>query len=251
MDIQEKMREKITAILAAATEKAQASEELPLTEELGAIKELIRLEEPKDKTHGDFACNIAMLLAKPMRRSPGVIANAVVANMEKTEDIEKVEVAGAGFINFYLNSSWLYEVIQQVELQGDDYGRVNIGNGKRVMVEFVSANPTGPMHMGNARGGALGDCLAAVLEHAGYDVTREFYINDAGNQIEKFASSLNARYIQQLKGDDAIEFPEDGYHGDDIKEHAKNFIAVNGDKYLDCDENERKDALVGYALEKI
>jgi len=117
-------------------------------------------------------------------------------------------------------------------------------------VEFVSANPTGPMHMGNARGGALGDCLASVLDWAGYDVTREFYVNDAGNQIEKFGKSLEARYIQQLKGEDAIEFPEDGYHGDDITEHAKAFIEIEGDKYLDVSAEERKAALVGYALEK-
>lgn len=250
MDIQEQMRSKISAAIAAAVEKAQQNGALPQTDAPLQIEERIRLEVPKDKEHGDFACNIAMMLAKPLRSNPRAIAEEIVSCIEPDSDIDKIEVAGAGFINFYLNSSWLYEVLNQVEVQGDDYGRIDIGKGKRVMVEFVSANPTGPMHMGNARGGALGDCLAAVLEHAGYEVTREFYINDAGNQIEKFGNSLNARYIQQLKGEDAIEFPEDGYHGDDITQHAKDFIALHGDKYLECDETERKSALVDYALEK-
>lgn len=250
MDIQEQMRSKISAAIAAAVEKAQQNGALPQTDAPLQIEERIRLEVPKDKEHGDFACNIAMMLAKPLRSNPRATAEAIVSCIEPDSDIDKIEVAGAGFINFYLNSSWLYEVLNQVEVQGDDYGRIDIGKGKRVMVEFVSANPTGPMHMGNARGGALGDCLAAVLEHAGYEVTREFYINDAGNQIEKFGNSLNARYIQQLKGEDAIEFPEDGYHGDDITQHAKDFIALHGDKYLECDETERKSALVDYALEK-
>lgn len=250
MDIQEQMRSKISAAIAAAVEKAQQNGALPQTDAPLQIKERIRLEVPKDKEHGDFACNIAMMLAKPLRSNPRAIAEEIVSCIEPDSDIDKIEVAGAGFINFYLNSSWLYEVLNQVEVQGDDYGRIDIGKGRRVMVEFVSANPTGPMHMGNARGGALGDCLAAVLEHAGYEVTREFYINDAGNQIEKFGNSLNARYIQQLKGEDAIEFPEDGYHGDDITQHAKDFIALHGDKYLECDETERKSALVDYALEK-
>lgn len=250
MDIQEQMRSKISAAIAAAVEKAQQNGALPQTDAPLQIEERIRIEVPKDKEHGDFACNIAMMLAKPLRSNPRAIAEEIVSCIEPDSDIDKIEVAGAGFINFYLNSSWLYEVLNQVEVQGDDYGRIDIGKGKRVMVEFVSANPTGPMHMGNARGGALGDCLAAVLEHAGYEVTREFYINDAGNQIEKFGNSLNARYIQQLKGEDAIEFPEDGYHGDDITQHAKDFIALHGDKYLECDETERKSALVDYALEK-
>lgn len=250
MDIQEQMRSKISAAIAAAVEKAQQNGALPQTDAPLQIEERIRIEVPKDKEHGDFACNIAMMLAKPLRSNPRAIAEEIVSCIEPDSDIDKIEVAGAGFINFYLNSSWLYEVLNQVEVQGDDYGRIDIGKGKRVMVEFVSANPTGSMHMGNARGGALGDCLAAVLEHAGYEVTREFYINDAGNQIEKFGNSLNARYIQQLKGEDAIEFPEDGYHGDDITQHAKDFIALHGDKYLECDETERKSALVDYALEK-
>ncbi len=182
--------------------------------------------------------------------APRAIAQALCDRIQKNRDIERVEVAGAGFINFYLSSAWLYETMRQIENEQENYGKVDIGHGKKVMVEFVSANPTGPMHMGNARGGALGDCLASVLEYAGYDVSREFYINDAGNQIEKFGNSLNARYIQELQGEDAIAFPEDGYHGDDIREHAKAFIAIHGDRYLQASEKERKAALVDYALEK-
>ncbi|MGN1092269.1 MAG: arginine--tRNA ligase, partial [Monoglobaceae bacterium] len=248
MSLFENMKDKIASKITDAFDEAVAGGELNATE--AKISDMIKLEVPKDKLHGDFACNIAMMLAKELRSAPRKIADAIVAHLQTDEDICKVEVAGAGFINFYLTPNWLYKTIQQIEEQGKDYGKIDLGKGKRVMVEFVSANPTGPMHMGNARGGALGDCLASVLEYAGYDVTREFYVNDAGNQIEKFGNSLNARYIQQLKGEDAIEFPEDGYHGDDITEHAKAFIAINGDKYLECGEEERKAALVDYALEK-
>ncbi len=249
MNIQEQMKEKIAAVLKVAFEQAQQKGTLPKAESL-SLDDLIRLEVPKDKKNGDFACNLAMVLAKSLHMAPRAIADSLVAEIEQGADIEKVEVAGAGFINFYLSSNWLYETLSQIETQGENYGKIDLGKGKKVMVEFVSANPTGPMHMGNARGGALGDCLASVLEYAGYEVTREFYINDAGNQIEKFGNSLNARYIQELKGEDAIEFPEDGYHGDDIREHAKAFIAIHGDKYLEAEEAERKAALVDYALEK-
>ncbi len=214
------------------------------------ISGMIKLEVPKDKQHGDFACNIAMMLAKPMHCAPRQIADAIISHLSADGDIAKTEVAGAGFINFYLSPNWLYKTMEQIEKMGTDYGKIDLGKGKKVMVEFVSANPTGPMHMGNARGGALGDCLASVLEYAGYEVTREFYVNDAGNQIEKFGNSLNARYIRALKGEDAIEFPEDGYHGDDIKAHAKAFIEIDGDRHLNVSEEERKAALIEYALEK-
>jgi len=215
-----------------------------------SVEDILHLEVPKDKQHGDFACNIAMLLAKTLRMPPRAIAEAIAAEIEVGGEIEKVEVAGAGFINFYLSNDRLYEVIRAIEEKGEDYGRIDMGKGKKVMIEFVSANPTGPMHMGNARGGALGDCMASVMEYAGYDVSREFYVNDAGNQIEKFGKSLEARYIQEINGEDAVEFPEDGYHGDDIREHAKAFIALEGEKYIDTDSETRKKALVAYALEK-
>ena len=248
MNIFDEMKTKITDKVVCAFNTAVESGEL--SGENVDITEKVKLEVPKDKSHGDFACNLAMMLAKPLRCAPRAIAEAIVSHLGEDEDIAKAEVAGAGFINFYLTPNWLYRVMEDIESRGTDYGKIDLGKGKRVMVEFVSANPTGPMHMGNARGGALGDCLASVLEYAGYDVTREFYVNDAGNQIEKFANSLNARYIQELKGEDAIEVPEDGYHGDDIREHAKAFIKLYGDKHLNVSEEERKAALVDYALEK-
>lgn len=250
MSITDKIKQDIIKRLSAAFIGAQSDGSIPQAAEEINIQELAKLEVPKDKSHGDFACNIAMVLAKQLKTAPRNIADGIVSHIEKGGNIDKVEVAGAGFINFYLNPNWLYETLKAIEEQGEDYGRIDIGKGKRVMVEFVSANPTGPMHMGNARGGALGDCLASVLEYAGYDVTREFYVNDAGNQIEKFGKSLSARYIQQLKGENAVEFPEDGYQGSDITDHAKAFIELYGDKYLDCDEEERKQALIDYALEK-
>jgi arginyl-tRNA synthetase len=164
--------------------------------------------------------------------------------------IERAESAGPGFINFYLNKSWLYDTLKIVDRERDDYGRIDIGHGKKVMVEYVSANPTGMLHMGNARGGALGDCIASVLQAAGYDVTREFYINDAGNQIERFGISLEARYIQLLKGEDSVEFPEDGYQGEDIIDHMKAYIEQYGDHLLNTDPAERRRKLVDYALPK-
>ncbi len=249
MSIIENSKKKIGQAVIEAFNKAAARDAFVVPEGLD-IAEKIQLEIPKDEQHGDFACNVAMMLAKELRLPPRKIAEEIASEIEKNDEIEKVEVAGAGFINFYLSNARLYNVLCEIEEQGEDYGRIDMGKGKKVMVEFVSANPTGPMHMGNARGGALGDCMASVLEYAGYDVTREFYVNDAGNQIEKFGKSLEARYIQAIKGEEAVEFPEDGYHGDDIKEHAKKFIEIEGDKYIDASSEERKAALVAYALEK-
>ncbi len=244
MTILENLHESIKQVIKNAVEKAIANNEIDPVSEYD-----IQIETPREKEHGDFATNIAMMLTKILRKPPRTIADAILKNMDFANTyIAKAEVAGAGFINFFLDNSWLYDVVGVIDEQGDNYGRINLGNGKKVMVEFVSANPTGPMHMGNARGGALGDCLASVLDWAGYNVTREFYVNDAGNQIEKFAVSLEARYIQELKGEDAIEFPEDAYHGDDIRQHAKNFIALYGDKYLEAEQTERRKALVDYAL---
>lgn len=250
MNIAEELKNKIGQAVLNAFETAAADGALTLPEDMPNVADMIMLEKPKDKQHGDFACNLAMLLARPLRLTPRKIADEIAARIQTDEDILAVEVAGAGFLNFRLSNNWLYRTMQAIEVCGENYGRVKDGNGKRVMVEFVSANPTGPMHMGNARGGALGDCMASVLEFAGYDVTREFYVNDAGNQIEKFGASLNARYIQALQGEDAIEFPENGYQGEDIRVHAKDFIAIHGDKYLNTSEEERKAALVDYALEK-
>jgi arginyl-tRNA synthetase len=190
-----------------------------------------------------------MIMAKQAKMSPKKIAEIIVSKMDTSNTfIEKIEVAGPGFINFFLNDKFLEETLKLVYKRGKDYGRVNIGKGKKVQVEFVSANPTGPMHMGNARGGALGDALASLLDYAGYDVTREFYINDAGNQIEKFGYSLEARYLQLL-GIPA-EVPEGGYHGEDIIDRAREFLEIYGDKYKDAPSEERRKALVEYGLKK-
>jgi len=246
INIIENTKTQITEVINHAIKKAVAAGQFPEIQ----IQEII-LEVPREKQHGDFATNIAMQMTRQAKKAPKWIAETLVSHMElENSVIDKVEVAGPGFINFYLKPQWLYEVIPAIEKEGGNYGRVNIGNGQKVMVEFVSANPTGPMHMGNARGGALGDCLASVLDWAGYDVTREFYINDAGNQIEKFGRSLVARYIQLLKGEDAFPFPEDGYHGEDITDHMRDFIEIEGDKYLNVDSEERRKVFVKYALEK-
>jgi arginyl-tRNA synthetase len=242
----EKISLDIRNVIENSISKAVSSGEIPPVE----LPE-ITVEIPREKEHGDFSTNIAMQIVKQVRKAPKIIADIIIKNLDLTDTyIKKVECAGAGFINFYLNDNWLYDTLKAVQHEGDQYGRINIGKGQKVMVEFVSANPTGPLHMGNARGGALGDCIASVLEAPGYNVTREFYINDAGNQIEKFGLSLEARYIQLLKGDDAIEFPEDGYHGDDIIEHMKNYIDEYGDKLLEADSSERCHVLAEYALER-
>jgi len=207
------------------------------------------IEVPGDRTHGDLATNVAMVSAKAFRNAPRKIAEIIVSRLDlQGTYFEKVEIAGPGFLNFFLSPAYYGAIVSEAIEKGDDFGRSDFGGGRKVMVEYVSANPTGPMHMGNARGGALGDCLASVLDAAGYDVWREFYINDAGNQIEKFGLSLDVRYQQCVLGEDAVELPEDAYHGDDIKEHAANFAAIHGDKYLSVDTDERRKALIDYAL---
>jgi arginyl-tRNA synthetase len=209
------------------------------------------VEVPADRAHGDFATNVALISAKAFRMPPRKIAQAVIDRLELGDTpYERAEIAGPGFINFFLSQAWYASVIEAVIREGDEYGRTDYGNGEKVMVEYVSANPTGPMHMGNARGGALGDCLASVLDWAGYDVTREFYVNDAGNQIDKFGLSLEARYLAIYKGEENVAFPEDGYHGDDVKQRAAEFAEINGDKYVGTSAEERRKALIAYALEK-
>ena len=209
------------------------------------------IEEPREKEFGDFSVNAAMLMAKLARRAPRDIANIIVSNM-KTDGtyINEVNVAGAGFINFKLNPVYITKIIETVEAEGDKFGQSDFGKNKKVNVEFVSANPTGPMHMGNARGGALGDCLANIMSLAGFDVTKEFYVNDAGNQIEKLAVSLLARYKQIVLGEENYEFPEDGYHGDDVREHANNFFEKYGDSYIDTPDDELKEKLIDETLYK-
>jgi len=243
-NITEEIRQQIKGAVLASVNKAIEAGELPQLE----IND-ITIEIPREKGHGDFSTNIAMQMTKAAKKAPRQIAETIIKNIDLSNTyIVEVACAGPGFINFTLDTKYLYDAIRIIKEEKEQYGRINIGNGKKVMVEFVSANPTGPLHMGNARGGALGDCIASVLDAAGYDVTREFYINDAGNQIEKFGISLEARYIQLIKGEDAVEFPEDGYHGEDIIEHMKDFIAVNGDKYIDVPSEERRKVFVDFAL---
>jgi len=237
---EEQLQNAITVALTAAIDAG----ELPAGE-LPAYT----IEVPADRTHGDLATNAAMVSAKAFRCAPHKIADTLVSHLCLNDTyFEKVEVAGPGFINLFLSPAYYADIVTEVQAQGERYGRSDYGQGRKVMVEYVSANPTGPMHMGNARGGALGDCLASVLDAAGYDVWREFYINDAGNQIEKFGLSLDIRYQQKLLGEDAVELPDDAYHGDDIKEHAAAFAAIHGDKYLKEDTETRRRALIDYAL---
>lgn len=205
------------------------------------------VEIPNDAAHGDFAANAAMVSARAFRKAPKMIADALVSEMALDgSSFARVEVAGPGFINFTLAPAWFARAVKSVLEEGENYGRTDFGAGKKVLVEFVSANPTGPMHIGNARGGALGDGIASVLDWAGYKADREFYVNDAGNQINKFALSLDLRYQQIYK--EGVEMPEDSYHGQDIIDHANNFAAIHGDKYMHASEEERRQALVAYAL---
>ncbi len=208
-----------------------------------------RVEIPADKSHGDFAANVAMVSAKAFHMAPRKIAELLLdAVVLEGTIFARAEIAGPGFLNFFLQPDWFANVVKTVLEEKESYGRTNTGAGKRALVEFVSANPTGPMHVGNARGGALGDSLAEILSWTGWDVQREFYVNDAGNQIKKFAISLEVRYLQHF--DPSVEMPEDAYQGMDITEHAENFIAAYGDQYVGADSQARRDALVAFALPK-
>ena len=237
-------KEQIKNCIISAAEKAIA-EGILESAELTAFN----VEVPSNREHGDYAVNAAMVWARLFHKAPRQIAEIIIANcdLEKTY-IKSCEIAGPGFINLFLKDSYYADIIADVETKGEDYGKSNYGQGKRVLVEFVSANPTGPMHIGNARGGALGDCLAAVLFAAGYYTEREFYINDAGNQINKFGLSLDLRYLQLYK--DGIEMPEDSYHGEDIIAHAKAFAEIYGDSFVEKTEEVRRGALVEFALPK-
>lgn len=209
----------------------------------------IVLEVPRDKAHGDLATNAAMQLTKIAKRNPRQIAEAIIEHLDTSRaSIEKAEIAGPGFINFTLSKNYLYPVISLVAEQGDDYGRIHIGQGQKVEVEFVSANPTGSLHLGHARGAAVGDALCNVLDYAGYQVTREYYINDAGNQVANLCKSIEARYLQEL-GQEA-EMPEDGYHGEDIKGFAKELVAEKGDTLLEMSPSDRAAFFRTYGLNK-
>ncbi|MDO3413144.1 arginine--tRNA ligase [Saccharibacillus sp. CPCC 101409] len=209
----------------------------------------IALEVPKDKSHGDLSTNAAMQLTRIAKKNPRMIAEAIIENLDREgAGIERAEIAGPGFINFTLNKSYLYPVVGTIHAQGGNYGRVEDGKGKKVQLEFVSANPTGSLHLGHARGAAVGDALCNLLDFAGYRVTREYYINDAGNQVTNLCVSIEARYRQEL-GQDA-EMPEDGYHGEDIKGFAKELVQLEGDRLLSMSQGERMEYLRTYGLEK-
>lgn len=244
MNLLDTARQAAADVVKAAYDKAVAAGTLPQAE-----LPPVAVEMPKDAANGDWASTFAMQCAKPLRMAPRKIAEAIVENLSlEGTCFEKIEIAGPGFLNFTLNNAWYQDAVRAVETCGADYGKTKTDKPEKIMVEFVSANPTGPMHMGNARGGVLGDCLAEVLAWAGNDVTREFYINDAGNQVDKFAHSVEGRYIQELKGEDAIEFDPSWYQGADIRELAHDLALMHGDKLLDMSPEERFDVIVGYGL---
>ena len=237
-------KDQAAALAMAAYRAAAAEGALPQAEVKTAPVEI-----PKDTANGDFTTTFALAAAKVLGRSPRDIAQALLDRMDLAGSyFDSAEIAGPGFLNFRLGRGWYEGVCAAVESEGADYGTNDGMKGRKIMVEFVSANPTGPMHMGNARGGVLGDTLAAVLEACGAEVTREFYVNDAGHQIDKFAHSIEARYLQIIHGEDAVPFPEDGYQGDDIKELARAYYDQNGDKLADVPEAERQAALARYGL---
>ncbi len=243
-------KEQLEKLIKDGFNAAIAADELPSAEIPS-----FTLEKPADRTHGDWATNAAMAGARAFHAAPRKIAEAVTSHMELDGTyFDKFEIAGPGFINFFLSPKFYGDILEDINTLGDDYGKSDFGKGQRVLVEFVSANPTGPMHIGNARGGAIGDCLASVLEEAGYNVDREFYVNDAGNQVAKFGLSLDMRYKQlfdpnggEPSPDDSY-LPEDSYHGQDIIDHARNFADIHGAKYMDVSEEERRTALINYAL---
>ncbi len=240
----QKAKDELHELILSAVGRAAANGALP-SEPMNSFN----IEVPADVSHGDLATNAAMVNAKAFKMPPRAIAEAVCAEIVLDGTMfERFEIAGPGFINFFFSHKYFENAVIAVNREKDDYGKTDYGKGKSVLVEFVSANPTGPMHIGNARGGAIGDSLASILDWAGYRVEREFYVNDAGNQIQKFALSLEIRYLQHF-GKDA-ELPEDSYHGADIVRHAENFAEIYGDKYVDSTSEERRAALVEFALPK-
>ncbi len=244
MNIIQEIKRRLTVALQDAAASARAAGEINYDE----LPDFI-IEIPREKSHGDFAANLALLLARQARQAPKIIAETINRYLKTPQPgVVKSEVAGPGFINFTLDNKWLLPVLPAVMAEDEHYGWSNLGRGAKIQVEYVSANPTGLLHMGNARGAALGDSIANLLTAVGYEVTREFYINDTGNQIDNFGLSLEARYLQAL-GQKA-EVPDDGYHGEDLLDTVQRFIARYGDKYLDTDGALRREILVRFALEE-
>ena len=245
MNMIQNAKDQVLDLTVSAYQKAAAEGLLPQD---AAVTPSVEI--PKDTANGDYTTTFCLAAAKALKKNPRQVAQILMDHMDLSRSyFTSVEMAGPGFLNFRLGNKWFRDTVACVEQEGAAYGCNDALKGQKIMVEFVSANPTGPMHMGNARGGVLGDTLASVLQKSGADVWREFYVNDAGNQIEKFAKSLEARYLQIIKGEDAVEFPEDGYHGDDIRELARAFYDREGEKYLDCDQKTRHDALARFGLD--
>ena len=245
MNMIQNAKDQVLDLTVSAYQKAAAEGLLPQD---AAVTPSVEI--PKDTANGDYTTTFCLAAAKALKKNPRQVAQILMDHMDLSGSyFTSVEMAGPGFLNFRLGDRWFRDTVACVEQEGAAYGCNDALKGQKIMVEFVSANPTGPMHMGNARGGVLGDTLASVLQKSGADVWREFYVNDAGNQIEKFAKSLEARYLQIIKGEDAVEFPEDGYHGDDIRELARAFYDREGEKYLDCDQKTRHDALARFGLD--
>ena len=245
MNMIQNAKDQVLDLTVSAYQKAAAEGLLPQD---AAVTPSVEI--PKDTANGDYTTTFCLAAAKALKKNPRQMAQILMDHMDLSGSyFTSVEMAGPGFLNFRLGDRWFRDTVACVEQEGAAYGCNDALKGQKIMVEFVSANPTGPMHMGNARGGVLGDTLASVLQKSGADVWREFYVNDAGNQIEKFAKSLEARYLQIIKGEDAVEFPEDGYHGDDIRELARAFYDREGEKYLDCDQKTRHDALARFGLD--
>ena len=245
MNMIQNAKDQVLDLTVSAYQKAAAEGLLPQD---AAVTPSVEI--PKDTANGDYTTTFCLAAAKALKKNPRQVAQILMDHMDLSGSyFTSVEMAGPGFLNFRLGNKWFRDTVACVEQEGAAYGCNDALKGQKIMVEFVSANPTGPMHMGNARGGVLGDTLASVLQKSGADVWREFYVNDAGNQIEKFAKSLEARYLQIIKGEDAVEFPEDGYHGDDIRELARAFYDREGEKYLDCDQKIRHDALARFGLD--
>ena len=237
-------KDQAAALAMAAYQAAVADGTLPAAEVKTAPVEI-----PKDTANGDFTTTFALAASKALRQPPRSIAQALLDHMDLAGSyFASAEIAGPGFLNFRLGDGWYAGVCEAVEAEGAEYGTGDGLKGQKIMVEFVSANPTGPMHMGNARGGVLGDTLASVLAACGADVTREFYVNDAGHQIDKFAHSIEARYLQLIRGEDAVPFPEDGYQGEDIRDLARAYRDQHGDALADAPEQERLDALAQFGL---
>ena len=237
-------RDQVAQLTQQAYEKASAAGTLPGGQTITGT-----VEVPKDSRNGDFASSFAMAGAKALHMAPRAIAQTILDNLELEGTLfDRAEIAGPGFLNFFYAPRWYGQVLSAVEADPAGYGSGDEGHGQKVMVEFVSANPTGPMHMGNARGGVLGDTLANVLKRDGYDTWKEFYVNDAGNQIAKFAESINARYMQIILGEDGFPFPEKGYQGDDIRELAQAIYDQHGDSWKDRPEAERLEDMARFGL---